>query len=91
MLAVKFGRTGKQYGAGMRVPGLRKLRFRAKVRRQRKTKVARVTGVRVDQQVTCPSCCGPVDLSELWQFNCQRRNQDLTAEQALAILEIAGA
>jgi hypothetical protein len=75
----------------MRVPGLKKLRFRAKVRRHRKIKVARVAGVRVDQQVTCPSCCGPMHLSELWQFNCERCKQELTAEQALAILEIAGA
>ena len=91
MLAVTFGRAGKQYNRRMRVPGLKKFKFRAKARRHRKSKVVRVAGVRVDQQVTCPSCCGPMQLSELWQFNCEQCKHELTAEQALAFLETAGA
>jgi tRNA(Ile2) C34 agmatinyltransferase TiaS len=75
----------------MQVPGLKKFKFRAKVRRHRKSKVARVAGVRVDQQVTCPSCGGPMHLSELWQFNCEQCKQELSPEQALTILEMAGA
>jgi tRNA(Ile2) C34 agmatinyltransferase TiaS len=75
----------------MRVPGLRKFKLRAKMRRHRKSKVARVAAVRVDQQVTCPSCGGRMHLSELWKFNCEQCKQEITAEQAFAILETAGA
>ena len=58
---------------------------------RRKGKVARVAGVRVDQLVTCPSCGDPMHLSELGMFSCKQCKHELTAEQALAVLEAVGA
>ena len=75
----------------MRVPRIKKNKFRAKVGRHHRGKVALVAAVRVDQQVMCPSCEGPMYLSESWQFNCEQCKQGIPAEQAFAILETAGA
>jgi hypothetical protein len=67
----------------MWVPGLKILKHSAWVRPDRKLKVVRVAGVRVDQLVTCPSCGKPMQLSESWKFNCKQCMRELTAEQAL--------
>jgi len=60
-------------------------------RRPRKRKVARVSNVSIDQPVVCPSCGNSMRLSELLTFQCKRCAQELTAEEALIILETAGA
>jgi tRNA(Ile2) C34 agmatinyltransferase TiaS len=69
----------------MRVPGLKILKNSARVRRDRKLKVVRVAGVRVDQLVTCPTCGNRMQLSEAWKFNCKQCMRELTAEQALTL------
>jgi hypothetical protein len=73
----------------MRVLGLTKLKQSVRVRRLRTHKAARVTGVRVDQLVTCPSCGDPMHLSDLWIFTCKQCRRELTAEQALTALDSA--
>jgi tRNA(Ile2) C34 agmatinyltransferase TiaS len=74
----------------VRVPGLKKLKYRLRVRGRRKSKVVRVAGARVDQLVTCPSCGQPMRLSELGKFTCGQCKRELTAEQVLTALEFAG-
>lgn len=68
-----------------------RLKVRSRLRRRRKRKVARVREVSVDQPVACPSCGNLMRLSESWTFECKKCVRELTAEQALTILEMAGA
>jgi len=69
-----------------------KLKYRPKLQGGLKRKIARVSGVRIDQAVTCPNCGTPMLLSpKPSTFQCKRCARELTAEQALAILEMAGA
>jgi hypothetical protein len=74
----------------MQVPGLRKLKNAARVRRRRQPKVSRVASVRVDQLVTCPGCDSPMHLTEFWKFSCKKCMQELTAEQAFTALDKLG-
>jgi len=73
----------------MRVPRKISFKYRPGLRRRRKSKVARVSGVRIDQPVACPSCGNAMRLSALWIFKCKQCAQELTAEEALTILEKA--
>jgi hypothetical protein len=75
----------------MRIGGLLKSKDRMRMPGRRKAKVARVTGVQVDQLVTCPRCGNPMHLSELLRFSCTQCMQELTAEQALTVLEAESA
>jgi len=75
--------------------GLRgKIRFKLRPRlrrRPRKRKAARVPGVRIDEPVSCPSCGSQMRWSVLLTFKCKQSAQELTAEEALIMLEMAGA
>lgn len=75
----------------MRVQGKTVFKYRPKLRRRRSRKVARALGVRIDEPVGCPSCGNLMRLSELCTFKCQQCAQELTTDEALVILEMAGA
>ena len=74
----------------MRMPRPTRFKYRPRLRPLRKkNKVARVTSVRVDDLVKCPSCGNPMKLSVLWTFKCKRCAQEITAEEALSNLDMA--
>ena len=71
----------------MRVRGKLGFKYRPKIPPRRKKKVARVPGVYIDQLVACPICGNAMQLSDLWTFKCRACVQELTADEALTILE----
>src|SRR5579862_425722 len=80
----------RKEGTSVRIPGRIKLRYRLRSPNNRKiARVTRTTSVRVDQAVACPGCGNPMQLSDLWTFKCKCCVQELTADQALSILDMS--
>ena len=79
-------------GGTMSLRGKIRFNYRPRLkRRPRKRKVARVSGVRIDEPVVCLSCGMQMRLSASSTFKCQRCAQELTGDEALLLLEAAGA